>query len=73
MHRLQELTMLSRSLRKEERDGITEQDKEAEGREVGRESGEGCEEWLERPLEARLSLWSQLDPSLRQGSALQER
>lgn len=41
--------------------------------EVGRESGEGCEEWLERPLEARLSLWSQLDPSLRQGSALQER
>lgn len=65
--------MLSRSLRKEERDGITEQDKEAEGREVGRESGEGCEEWLERPLEARLSLWSQLDPSLRQGSALQER
>lgn len=73
MHRLQELTMLSRSLRKEERDGITEQDKEAEGREVGRESGEGCEEWLERPLEARLSLWSQLDSSLRQGSALQER
>ena len=73
MHRLQELTMLSRSLRKEERDGITEQDKEAEGREVGRESGEGCEEWLERPLEARLSLWSQLDPSLRQVSALQER
>ena len=64
--------MLSRSLRKEERDGITEQDKEAEGREFGRES-EGCEEWLERPLEARLSLWSQLDPSLRQGSALQER
>lgn len=72
MHRLQELTMLSRSLRKEERDGITEQDKEAEGREFGRES-EGCEEWLERPLEAQLSLWSQLDPSLRQGSALQER
>ena len=65
--------MLSRSLRKEERDGITEQDKEADGREVGRESGEGCEEWLERPLEARLSLWSQLDSSLRQGSALQER
>lgn len=73
MHRLQELTMLSRSLRKEERDGITEQDKEAEGREVGRESGEGCEEWLERPLEARLSPWSQLDPSLRRGSALQEK
>lgn len=44
------MTMLSRSLWKEERDGITENRiKRLKRRVVGRESGEGCEEWLKRP------------------------
>lgn len=64
--------MLSRSLQKEERDGTTEQDKEAEGREVGRESGEGCEEWLERPLRTAQPL-EPAGPQPEAGPALQER